>query len=127
VSVAYKKVPGVESVEVSLNSGLAHVKLKPGNTAPVERFWQIAKDLGYVVRETRVLVRGEVEAKQGRSYIRVPGIDAPYELGKAAALEKLAGSTVEIEGVITPAKDSRSRPPIVPGAIQPIGPDGVLR
>ena len=33
VDVALKKVAGVESVEVSLNKGLATVKLKPGKPA----------------------------------------------------------------------------------------------
>ena len=37
VDVALKKVAGVESVEVSLNKGLATVKLKPGRAGDVNR------------------------------------------------------------------------------------------
>ena len=40
VNVALKKVHGVESVEVSLNKGLATVKLKPGNAVAVPQLTQ---------------------------------------------------------------------------------------
>jgi copper chaperone CopZ len=36
---ALKKFAGVESVEVSLNKGLAAVKLKPGNSVTPDQFW----------------------------------------------------------------------------------------
>ena len=60
VDVALKKVPGVESVEVSLNKGLATVKLKPGNTVSVPQFWQLIHEKGYTPKATAVLVRGEL-------------------------------------------------------------------
>jgi len=41
VNVALKKVAGVESVEVSLNKGVATVKLKAGNEVTVSQLWQL--------------------------------------------------------------------------------------
>jgi hypothetical protein len=41
VDVALKRVAGVDSVEVSLNKGLATVKLKPSNTVSVPQLWEL--------------------------------------------------------------------------------------
>jgi copper chaperone CopZ len=46
VDVALKKVAGVESVEVSLNKGLATVKLKTGNTVSVPQLWELTHKNG---------------------------------------------------------------------------------
>src|SRR5438309_11452609 len=73
VDVALKKVPGVESVEVSLNKGLATVKLKPGNTVSVPQFWQLLHEKGYTPKATAVSVRGEVGEMQGRLQLKVTG------------------------------------------------------
>ena len=73
VDVALKKVPGVESVEVSLNKGLATVKLKPGNTVSVPQFWQLIHEKGYTPKATAVVVRGELANVQGRLQLKVSG------------------------------------------------------
>jgi len=57
---ALKKFSGVESVEVSLNKGLATVKLKPGNSVQPQEFWEAVRKNGFTPKETRVVVRGEV-------------------------------------------------------------------
>ena len=59
---ALKKFSGVESVDVSLNKGLATVKLKPGNTVTPEEFWETVRKNGFTPKETTVVVRGEVQA-----------------------------------------------------------------
>ena len=60
VDVALKKVPGVETVDVSLNRALATVKLKPGNVVSVPRLWQLLHEKGYTPKTTAVSVRGEM-------------------------------------------------------------------
>jgi len=62
VRVALMKFPGVESADVSLNKGLATVKLKPGNTIRPSEFWEAIRKNGNTPKATRVTVRGEVEA-----------------------------------------------------------------
>ena len=54
VDVALKRVAGVESVEVSLNKGLATVKLKPGNTVSVPQLWELIHKNGYTPKATAV-------------------------------------------------------------------------
>ena len=60
VDVAFKKVAGVDSVEVSLNKGLATIKLKPGNTVSVPQLWQLLHDKGYTPKTTTVSARGDL-------------------------------------------------------------------
>src|ERR1700733_10329113 len=73
VDVALKKVAGVESVEVSLNKGLATVKLKPGNTVSVPQLWELIHKNGYTPKTTSVSVRGELASENGILQLKVSG------------------------------------------------------
>ena len=73
VDVALKKVPGVETVEVSLNKGLATVKLKPGNTVSVLQLWELIHKNGYTPKATAVSVRGDLANANGRLQLKVSG------------------------------------------------------
>ena len=53
---ALKKLSGVESVDVSLNKGLASVKLKSGNTLRPEELWETTLD-----PEKRTLLRVQLD------------------------------------------------------------------
>ena len=63
----------VESVEVSLNKGLATVKLKPGNTGSVTQLWELIHKNGYTPKITAVSVRGDLENANGRLQLKVSG------------------------------------------------------
>src|SRR3954470_15319930 len=71
VNVALKKVSGVESVEVSLNKGLASVKLKPGNTVSVPQLWELIHKNGYTPKATAVSVRGLLANADGGLQLKV--------------------------------------------------------
>jgi copper chaperone CopZ len=71
VDVALKKVPGVETVDVSLNKGLATVKLKPGNTLSVPQFWQLLHEKGYTPKATEVSVHGGLIGEPGHLQLNV--------------------------------------------------------
>src|SRR5215212_4919364 len=60
VRVALQKFPGVESADVSLNKGLATVKLKPGNAIRPSELWEAIRKNGNTPKNTRVVVRGEI-------------------------------------------------------------------
>jgi copper chaperone CopZ len=119
VDVALKKVPGVDTVEVSLNKGLATVKLKPGNTVSVPQLWELIHRNGYTPKATSVSVRGELAAMNGQTELRVSGtkdtlplaVDPknPTALSEAA---KRPGQTVIVQGVMVPAKDLKSAVPL---------------
>ncbi len=107
VHVALKRVPGVESVEVSLNKGLATVKLKPGNTAAVPQLWQLLHEKGYTPKTTAVSVRGDLAEVQGRLQLKVMGtkdilalVADPKNPGPYKEARKELGHSVTIDGVM---------------------------
>src|SRR4051812_924112 len=119
VYVALKKTPGVESVDVSLNNGLATVKLKPGNTASVPQFWQLLHEKGYTPKTTTVSVQGELVGGPGRLQLKVSGTKDTLDLTRDpknsaaynTAAEK-AGQAVVIQGVMVPGKDLKAVVPL---------------
>lgn len=119
VYVALKKAPGVESVEVSLNKGLATVKLKPGNTAAVPHFWQVIHENGYTPKTTTVSVRGDLTAAQGHIQLKVTGtknvldlVADPTHRAAYSEVSKKIGQTVTVQGVMTPGKDLKASVPL---------------
>jgi copper chaperone CopZ len=119
VHVALKKVPGVESVEVSLNKGLATVKLKPGNTVSVPQFWQLLHDQGYTPKATVVSVRGDLAESQGHVQLKVTGTKDtltlapdPKNLGAFSEASKKLGQSVTVQGVMVPGKDLKVATPL---------------
>ena len=116
---ALRKFPGVEAVDVSLNKGLASVKLKPANAVTPEQLWQAIRKNGYTPKETQVVVRGELVAGQPR--LRVPEANRTYELqADPATLKLLEGrSAVSLEGTLTPGKDFALAVPLRVKGIRP--------
>jgi len=119
VDVALKKTPGVETVDVSLNKGLATVKLKPGNTASVPQFWQLLHEKGYTPKTTTVSARGELAGGPGRLQLKVSGtkdiLDLtpdPKNTGSYKAAAEKAGQTIVIQGAMTPGKDLKALTPL---------------
>ena len=119
VDVALKKVPGVESVEVSLNKGLATVKLRPGNTVSVPQFWQLLHQKGYTPKTTTVSVRGEVTGGEGRLQLKVSGtkdvIDMVADPANAGAIDEAVrrvGQSAVVQGVMTPSRDLKALVPL---------------
>ncbi len=122
VDAALKKVAGVESVEVSLNKGLATVKLKPGNTVSVRQLWELIHKNGYTPKATAVSVRGAVTNVPGGLQLKdsgtkdiIPLGDDPKNPAAYGDLAKRSGETVIVQGVMTPAKDLKSPVPLQVG------------
>ncbi|HEX4772927.1 MAG TPA: heavy metal-associated domain-containing protein [Bryobacteraceae bacterium] len=121
VNVALKKVPGVETVDVSLNKALATVKLKPGNTVSVPDLWQLLHQKGYTPKATTVSVRGQVAGGPGRFQLKVSGTNdildlAPDQAGGGESVLRLllnkGGQIVVIQGVMVPGKDLKALVPL---------------
>jgi cation transport ATPase len=119
VDVALKKVPGVESVEVSLNKGLATVKLRPGNMVAVPQLWQLLHQKGYTPKTTAVSVRGELANVQGQLQLKVSGtkdtlalVADPKNPAAYGEAPKKLGQTVTIRGVLVPGKDLKASVPL---------------
>jgi len=108
---ALKKFPGVESVEVSLNQGLATVKLKPGNILRPDELWDAVRKNGFTPKETKVVVRGEVQA--GR--FKVSGTQQLFDLLPPGLP---AGKPLTVQGSLTPLKDLKVAVPLVVRSVQ---------
>jgi hypothetical protein len=121
VRVALMKFSGVESADVSLNKGLASVKLKPGNNIRPSQFWEAIRKNGNTPKSTRVQVRGQVMA--GGNQFKVSGSEEVFELKAAssllAQLKDAAGKTVTLEGMLTPGKDTKAAVPLEVQAVRP--------
>ena len=125
VDVALKKVPGVDTVDVSLNKGLATVKLKPGNTVSIPQFWELLHQKGYTPKMTTVSMRGELAGGPGRLQLKVSGTRdvlnlAPDPKNAAAYSDavKRVGQSVDIEGVMVPGKDLKALVPLLVGQVK---------
>jgi copper chaperone CopZ len=124
VDVALKKVPGVETVDVSLNKAMATVKLKPGNTVSVPQLWQLLHEKGYTPKAATISVRGELAESAGRLQLKVSATkdtlnltaDAKNPLAYEEAKRK-AGQPVTVQGVMLPAKDLKT---VVPLQVQQV-------
>jgi len=109
---ALKKFSGVESVEVSLNKGLATVKLKPGNTVQPREFWEAVRKNGFTPKETRVVVRGEV-IDAGRLQFKVTESNQLFDLkADPKMFNDAVGKIIVIDGVLTPGKDLKAPVPM---------------
>ncbi len=125
VHVALKKLPGVDTVDVSLNKGLATVRLKPGNTLSVPQFWQTIHQNGYSPKNTGISVRGELSNLQGQMKLKVSGsnemlslIADPKNPAAFKAVQAKAGQIVTAHGVMTPVKDLKTAVPLTIDRIQ---------
>ena len=121
VRVAIMKFPGVESADVSLNKGLATVKLKTGNTIRPSEFWEAIRKNGNTAKTTQVTVRGEVLSKGNQ--FKVTGSNEVFTLKPAPAvadqLKAAEGKTVTLDGTLIPAKDPKTAIPLEVQAVRP--------
>lgn len=116
VSVDLKRFSGVESVDVSLNKGIASVKLTPGNAVLPEDLWQVIRKDGFTPKETRVVVKGIMQGTK----LNVTGTPRTYDLADDPQnprgideVKKQSGKTITIDGRLIPSKDKTSVPILV--------------
>jgi hypothetical protein len=117
--VAVKRIEGVESVDVSLNRGLAVIRLKPGNHVDLERVREAIRDNGFTPRDASVRVAGRVIERDGKPALAVPGQEVPFLLtdhpearGKADELLRAARDrTVVVEGRVSTSRPSEHGAP----------------
>jgi len=66
VSVAIKKLDGVESVEVSLEKATADIRLKSGNTITLPQLRRLIRQAGYPTKDAHVEARGTFVERSGK-------------------------------------------------------------
>lgn len=87
MSVALRRVDGIVSAEVRLNSGVAEVRLAPGNRLDPEQLRTVIRDHGFTPRGAEVIVRGRLEGDEGAQILRVDGPDLAFHLDSVPAAE----------------------------------------
>lgn len=107
-----QKIPGVETVEVTLKQGRAIVQLKPGNTAHFDDLVQKVRNNAFKPQEAKVSVRGELVSTAGKLQLKVLGANDVYDLvlgpeTNGAELKKNAGKVLLVEGVVPAPKDKK--------------------
>ena len=116
VRVNISKLPGVQSVDVTLNRGRGQVELKPGNKLRIEQIWEKVLKNGNSPRETRVIVEGKLVAAGDKLELEVVAGGRPYGLaGESGVMQKLkdkVGQRVSLEGVMTPPVNLKTSVPI---------------
>jgi hypothetical protein len=73
VRVSLKSVSGVEAVDVSLEKGLASVKMKPGNGATFKQLQEAITKNGFTMKSSNVSVAGKIVMTNGQPQLRVSG------------------------------------------------------
>ena len=104
--VSLKSVSGVDSVDVSLEKGLAVVKMKPGNTATLKQLNEAITRNGFTMKDSTATVAGTVITTEGKPTLRVSGSNDLLQLvpqPASAPMASMVGKTVVVEGTIPEA------------------------
>ena len=119
--MAIRKLPGVESVDVSLERSVADVRLKPGNTVTLGQLRTIVKDNGFSAREATVTATGSEVERGGKPAFNVSGLgvvwlivpdpnrSAAYDDAVKRAASRQAEDSAEITGIV-PAPSHADEP-----------------
>ena len=102
--VALKSVNGVESVDVSLNRGLATVTLKDGNTVTLKQLQAAITRNGYSTKQSSVTAIGELSLKDNRWLLHVSGSNEEFLLtpdGNTKPDGNLVGKIVTVVGTMS--------------------------
>ena len=84
-----KSVIGVDAVDVSLEKGLAAVKMKPGNTVALKQLQDAVTKNGFTMKASKATVGGAIVVVNGKTQLKVSGSNDVLEL------------VPELQGVVT--------------------------
>ena len=109
--VSVMSVDGVASVEVSLDKGLAAVKLKPGNTATLKQLQEAITRNGFAMKQSRITAAGTL-AQDGSSRFQISGsndvLNLVPESGSVSAPSAKGRATLILEGTIPEAAKGKT-------------------
>jgi len=112
VRVSLKSVIGVDAVDVSLEKGLAAVKMKPGNTVALKQLQDAVTKNGFTMKQSNAVIAGTVLVSDGKTQLRVSGsndvlqlIPDSQSMPNAAVMQ---GKSLVIAGTIPEAAKGKS-------------------
>ncbi len=99
-----KSVPGVDSVKVSLEKGLASVTLKPGNSANLKQIQEAITKNGFTMKSSQAVVAGTLAVSGGAPQLKVSGSNELLTLvsngQQSQTVSAMDGKAVVVTGVI---------------------------
>ena len=105
--VSLKAVPGVDTVDVSLEKGLATVHLKPGNSATLKQLQNAITKNGFTMKESKATVAGTIVVANGKLQLNVSGSNDVLQLSpesqNAPNASAVQGKPVLVVGTIPEA------------------------
>jgi hypothetical protein len=111
VRVSLKSVAGVDTVDVSLEKGLASVKMKPGNTATLKQLNEAISKNGFTMKDSSASLAGTIVTGKGKAQLQVSGsnelLTLVPESESTADMNALEGKSVLVEGTIPEATKGR--------------------
>jgi hypothetical protein len=108
--VSLKSVSGVDSVDVSLEKGLAAVKMKPGNTTTLKQLNEAITKNGFTMKDSTAVVVGTVTSEGGKQMLHVSGSNDLLVLVPQSGQSDAAtvGKSVVVEGTIPEAAKGKA-------------------
>jgi Heavy-metal-associated domain len=111
VRVSLKAVPGVDTVDVSLEKGLATVKMKPGNTTTLKQLNEAIAKNGFTMKDSTAIVAGTFVTTNGKTALQVSGsndvLNLLPESNSAVDAVSFAGKSILVEGVLPGASKGK--------------------
>jgi hypothetical protein len=112
VRVSLKSVSGVDAVDVSLDKGLASVKMKPGNATTFRQLQEAITKNGFTMKPSNVSVAGKVVMTNGQPQLQVSGSNDVVRLipesSQTVKVNELAGKSVLVEGTLNEAEKGKA-------------------
>ena len=110
--VSLKSVAGVESVDVSLEKGLAAVKMKPGNTTTLKQLQDAITKNGFTMKQSKATVAGTILVANGKTQLKVSGSNDVLQLVPESQsgpnASSMQGKVVTVTGGIPEAAKGKS-------------------
>lgn len=102
LTVAMKKLQGVETVDISLNKSAALLALRPGNTVTVEQLRTIIRNNGFTPKEAVVTTIATPVRKPGALALEVSGQPTMLVVGPGSAADAVKALTQAAAGAAAP-------------------------
>jgi copper chaperone CopZ len=106
VSVAIKKLEGVESIDVSLEKASADIKLKPDNKVTLAQIRRVIRSNGYPSKDAQIDAKGTFVERDGKPVFDLLNGST---LDLAEKPKDPSAAVVEITGVSTPGEKDAER------------------
>ncbi len=110
IRVSMKGIPGVNAVDVDLNTGLVTIKLNSGNNESMRQFNQAVEKNGFTHKDADIIAQGKLTATASAHFLEITGTEGLYALSPTTTLRTslLYGKTVTVIGVLPQQQKAKS-------------------